>query len=137
LDDVTSTSTSGGTWFQTGKSYDTEVSQYSRNRVSGEEMQLQRSSGIGDIGEQGFRDRDEAVPDVASSNGGYYVQDGNGHAVEEAVGHDNNIPLMMMGEDSVSSSSSSTTSSGGSRSALTSWVVLCGGGLVAVAYSLL
>ena len=100
-------------------------------------MQLQRSSGIGDIGEQGFRDRDEAVPDVASSNGGYYVQDGNGHAVEEAVGHDNNIPLMMMGEDSVSSSSSSTTSSGGSRSALTSWVVLCGGGLVAVAYSLL
>ena len=138
LDDVTSTSTStsGGTWFQTGKSYDTELSQYARNRVSGEEMQMQRSSGIGDIGEQGFRDRDDAVPEV-SSNGGYYVQDGNGHAVEEAVGHDNNIPLMMMGEDSVSSSSSSTTSSGGSRSALISRVVLCGGGLVAVAYSVL
>lgn len=105
-----------------------EVTQYARSRVSGEDMQSFGGAG------QGVRDRDseEYVPPLM-------VQDGSGHAVQvEVSGNDNTNNLMAMMQDSVSSSSASSSSDGDrSRSVLLSRMVLCGGGIAAVAYSLL
>ena len=121
--------TTSGTWFQTGKSYDTEVTEYARSRVSGEEMQQLARTNSGSIGTLGVRDRDEnnAQP--------LLIQDGSGHAVQEEVGGNTDNNIMPLMGDSVSSSSSAT-SSGGSI-LLPRMVLLCGGGLVAIAYSLL
>lgn len=107
-----------------------EVTQYARSRVSGEDMQSFGGAG------QGVRDRDSEgyVPPLV-------VQDGSGHAVqvEQVSGNDNTNTLMAMMQDSVSSSSASSSSSDGdrSRSVLLPRMVLCGGGIAAVAYSLL
>jgi hypothetical protein len=127
LDGVTTSST-GGTWFQTGKSYEMEVTQYARSRVSGEDMQSFGGAG------QGVRDRDSkeyATP--------LMVQDGSGHVVQEEVsGNDNTNNLMGIMQDSVSSSSVTNSSDGDRlRSVLLSRMVLYGGGIAAVAYSLL
>ena len=105
-----------------------EVTQYARSRVSGEDMQSFGGAS------QGVRDRDSkeyATP--------LMVQDGSGHVVQEEVsGNDNTNNLMGIMQDSVSSSSVTNSSDGDRlRSVLLSRMVLYGGGIAAVAYSLL
>lgn len=92
-------------------------------------MQQLARTNSGSIGTLGVRDRDEnnAQP--------LLIQDGSGHAVQEEVGGNTDNNIMPLMGDSVSSSSSAT-SSGGSI-LLPRMVLLCGGGLVAIAYSLL